>query len=85
MPKPTRNVYSTRPIYNHGRRTLRYCVTYMNLRDSYQPQIKRRYNVFLICPVSHPYTLTGFGVFDAAKLQLFSKLDKKKSLPLPDF
>ena len=27
-------------------------------------------------------TLAGFGVFDGAKLQLFSKLDKK-SLPLP--
>ncbi len=26
----------------------------MDLRDSYQPQIKRRYNVFLICPVAHP-------------------------------
>ena len=29
-----------------------------------------------------PLTLSGFGVFDGAKLQLFSKLDKK-SLPLP--
>ena len=29
-----------------------------------------------------PLTLAGFGVFDGAKLQFFSKLDKK-SLPLP--
>jgi|GEM_PF-5181962 hypothetical protein len=50
----------------------------MNLRDSYSPQIKRRYNVFLICPVAHPLTLAGFGVFDGAKLHKIFGMAMKK-------
>ena len=42
---------------------------------------KRRYNVLSICPVAHPFTLAGFGVFDAAKLQLFPDIERKKNLP----
>ena len=42
---------------------------------------KRRYNVLSICPVAHPFTLAGFGVFDGAKLQLFPDMERKKILP----
>ena len=38
---------------------------------------KRRYNVLSICPVAHPFALAGFGVFDAAKLQLFPDITRK--------
>ena len=38
---------------------------------------KRRYNVLSICPVAHPFTLASFGVFDAAKLQLFPDITRK--------
>ena len=41
----------------------------------------RRYNVLSICPVAHPFTLAGFGVFDGAKLQLFPDMERKKILP----
>jgi len=52
MPKPTR-VDIVRLLYaNHGRSTLRYCGNQMKLRSSIEPQIKRRYNVFLICPAA---------------------------------
>ena len=77
MPKPTRNVYSISPIYYHGRRTLRYCGSKNEFAKFDTPQIKRRYNVFLICPVAHPSTLTGFGMFDGAKLQRLFELAKK--------
>ena len=40
---------------------------------------KRRYNVLSICPVAHPFTLAGFGMFDGAKLQLFPDIARKKS------
>ncbi len=43
---------------------------------------KRRYNVLSICPVAHPFTLAGFGVFDVAKIHIFPDIaKKKKSLP----
>ncbi len=38
---------------------------------------KRRYNVLSICPVAHPFTLAGFGVFDGAKLLLFPDIERK--------
>ena len=61
MPKPTRNVYSISPIYYHGRRTLRYCGSKNEFAKFDTPQIKRRYNVFLICPVAHPSPLRASG------------------------
>ena len=45
----------------HGRRTLRYCGNQMKLRSSIEPQIKRRYNVFFICPVAQPLPLRASG------------------------
>ena len=42
---------------------------------------KHRYNVLSICPVAHPFTLAGFGVFDAAKIHLFPDMTKNKILP----
>ncbi len=42
---------------------------------------KRCYNVLSICPVAHPFTLAGFGMFDGAKLQLFPDMERKKILP----
>ena len=51
-------------------------VIILNLRDPCAAD-KRRYNVLSICPVAHPYTLAGFGVFDAAKLQLFPDITRK--------
>ena len=65
----------------HGRGTLRYCGIKLELARFKQATDKRRYNVLSICPVAHPYTLAGFGVFDAAKLQLFPDIERKKILP----
>ena len=59
-----------------------------NTGDSIIPRFriaadKRRYNVLSICPVAHPFTLAGFGMFDGAKLQLFPDIErKKKSSPV---
>ena len=49
----------------------------MNLRDSYQPQIKRRYNVFLICPASHPLPLRTSGRLTVQNYNFFPNQTKK--------
>ena len=77
MPKPTRNVYSIKTTYYHGRRTLRYCeakdeVAKFN-RAADKTLLQRLFNMSCLPPP----TLAGFGVFDGAKIQLFSKPDKK--------
>ena len=40
---------------------------------------KRRYNVLSICPVAHPFTLAGFGVFDVAKIHIFPDITRKRN------
>lgn len=91
MPKPTRIGYSENTIHQtNGRSTLRYCATYMNLRDSYQPQIKTPFQRLFICPVApcgisvcfsppaYPVALEGLRRYgnDTAKLQYLFKMAK---------
>ena len=77
MPKPTLTVYS-RTLYAQpwtlNIALLRYQVRICEIRLAAD---KRRYNVLSICPVAHPFTLAGFGVFDVAKLQLFPDIERK--------
>ena len=77
MPKPTLTVYS-RTLYAHTW-TLNIALlrSQVELARFKQAADKRRYNVLSICPVAHPFTLAGFGVFDAAKLQLFPDIERK--------
>ena len=82
MPKPTRIVYSILLYTYHGRSTLRYCeakdeVAKFNRAADKTPLQRLSY---MSCRTA--VALADFGVFDFAKLQLFSKLDKKR-LPLP--
>ena len=49
-----------------------------NLRDSYTPQINAVTTSYLYV-LSPTLTLAGFGVFDAAKLQLFPDMERKKN------
>ena len=79
MPKPTLTVYS-RTLYAQlwtlNIALLRYQVRICEILHAAD---KRRYNVLSICPVAHPFTLAGFGMFDGAKLQLFPDIARKKS------
>ena len=77
MPKPTRNVYSIKPIYYHGRSTLRYCeakdeVAKFN-RAADKTPLQRLF--YMSCRTA--VALAGFGMFDNAKLQRIFELAKK--------
>ena len=43
--------------------------------EIHEPQIIRRFNVFLICPVAHHLARFGFGGNDGAKVQTFSDME----------
>ena len=82
MPKPTRIVYSILLYTYHGRSTLRYCEAKDELARFLSAADKTPLQRLSYMSCRPPLTLADFGVFDGAKIQLFSKLDKK-SLPLP--
>ena len=70
MPKPTRNVYSIKTTYYHGRRTLRYCeakneVANFN-RAADKTLLQRLFNMSCLPPP----TLAGFGCLT---LQIYTK------------
>ena len=56
----------------------------LKLRSSTEPQIKRRYNVFSICPAVLPRpparqkSRRGSGQNDGAKVHIFHKTGKKQ-------
>ncbi len=51
----------------------------MKLRSSTEPQIKRRYNVFLICPVVHPLPLRASECLTVQNYNFFPNQTKKTS------
>jgi hypothetical protein len=81
MPKPTLTVYS-RTLYAQPWTLNIALLRGLGICEILNAADKRRYNVLSICPVAHPFTLAGFGVFDVAKIHIFPDIaKKKKSLP----
>ncbi len=81
MPKPTRNVYSIKTTYYHGRRTLRYCeakdeVAKFN-RAADKTLLQRLFNMSCLPPP----TLAGFGCLTLQKYNFFPNWTKKSPLP----
>ena len=76
MPKPTRNVYSMKPIYYHGRSTLRYCEAKDEVAKFNRAADKTPLQRLFYMSCRPPLTLAGFGMFDFAKLQRLFELTK---------
>ncbi len=77
MPKPTRNVYSIKTTYYHGRRTLRYCeakdeVAKFN-RAADKTLLQRLFNMSCLPPP----TLAGFGCLTLQRYNFFPNWTKK--------
>ena len=76
MPKPTLTVYS-RTLYAQTWTLNIALLRGLGICEILNAADKRRYNVLSICPVAHPFTLAGFGMFDGAKLPRLFELAKK--------
>ena len=76
MPKPTRNVYSTKSIYYHGRSTLRYCEAKDEVAKFNRAADKTPLQRLSYMSCRPPLTLAGFGAFDGANLQRLFELAK---------